>query len=239
MRRAILAFLSVLGLASPAFAADSADRTILGFSPDGAYFAFEQYGVQDGSGFPYATIFVIETATDSWVTGSPFSIRLEGENDTLEAARAQALAAATPMLTSLGIGVEGRLLVTNPFNEIAPDPHVQSFFATAWQPPPGQFFTLALADVPLPAAASCPPDLGYTYVGYALALSAPDGTARELHRDTRIPSSRACPIGYSFSDVVLFEREGDDVLIVILNLYQVGFEGPDRRFLGVATTIPQ
>jgi predicted secreted protein len=35
---------------------DYADRTILGFSPDGGIFAFEEFGVGDGSGYPYATI---------------------------------------------------------------------------------------------------------------------------------------------------------------------------------------
>ncbi|RUV10776.1 DUF2259 domain-containing protein, partial [Mesorhizobium sp. M5C.F.Ca.IN.020.32.2.1] len=35
-------------------AGDVAELEILGFTSDGGAFAFEEYGVQDGSGFPYA-----------------------------------------------------------------------------------------------------------------------------------------------------------------------------------------
>jgi predicted secreted protein len=49
-------------LAVPAaHAGDYAYRDILGFSSDGKSFAFEEYGVQDGSGFPYANIFVVKS----------------------------------------------------------------------------------------------------------------------------------------------------------------------------------
>ena len=52
-------------------AGDFADRALLGFSPDGRYFALEEYGIQDGSGYPYSNIFLIDTTTDEWVTGTP------------------------------------------------------------------------------------------------------------------------------------------------------------------------
>ena len=53
-----------VGLAgSPAIAGDTAELNILGFSGDSSIFAFEEYGVQDGSGFPYSTIYVIDTSS--------------------------------------------------------------------------------------------------------------------------------------------------------------------------------
>ncbi len=54
------------------YAGDFAKREIHGFSIDGQLFAFEEYGVQDGSGFPYSTIYVIDTSTDQWTANSPF-----------------------------------------------------------------------------------------------------------------------------------------------------------------------
>ncbi|MBN9059609.1 MAG: DUF2259 domain-containing protein, partial [Rhizobiales bacterium] len=53
-----------LAAAAPtaAMAGDFAERSILGFSPDGGRFAFEEFGIQDGSGFPYSNIFVLDTA---------------------------------------------------------------------------------------------------------------------------------------------------------------------------------
>src|SRR5699024_2227073 len=53
---------------------------------------FEEYGVQDGSGFPYSTIFVIDVATDSWVEGTPIRVRIDDEGATLGDARAEAAA---------------------------------------------------------------------------------------------------------------------------------------------------
>ena len=59
--RSVLAVIGVFGVWHVAEAGDYADRTILGFSPDGSTFAFEEFGVQDGSGFAYANIYMIDT----------------------------------------------------------------------------------------------------------------------------------------------------------------------------------
>jgi predicted secreted protein len=53
-------------------------------------FAFEEYGVQDGSGFPYANRFYIDTANDSFLPGSPIRVRIDDDTATVEDARAQA-----------------------------------------------------------------------------------------------------------------------------------------------------
>jgi predicted secreted protein len=56
MKRMFAAALLLIGLLSnPALAGDTAELNILGFSADGNVFAFEEYGVQDGSGFPMPT----------------------------------------------------------------------------------------------------------------------------------------------------------------------------------------
>jgi len=63
-------------------AADASDRAIIGFSKDGSHFAFEEYGMQDGSGFPYADIYIINLKTDKWVKGSPIRVLVRDENAT-------------------------------------------------------------------------------------------------------------------------------------------------------------
>lgn len=65
-------FITVLAglLISQASAADLAELGSTGFSDDGAYFAFEQYGIQDGSGFPYSSITIVDVKSDSWVAGT-------------------------------------------------------------------------------------------------------------------------------------------------------------------------
>ena len=59
-----------------AIAGDSAQFDAIGYSPDGRYFAFEQFGIQDGSGFAYSEIFIIDLQTDSFVAGAPFRERI-------------------------------------------------------------------------------------------------------------------------------------------------------------------
>jgi len=65
---ALIAALLVFNLTSQSRAGDAATLNILGFSSDGSVFAFEEYGVQDGSGFPYANRFYIDTETDTFMT---------------------------------------------------------------------------------------------------------------------------------------------------------------------------
>jgi len=77
----------LLGWSSAVRAGDVARLEILGFSHNGAVFAFEEYGVQDGSGFPYANRYYIDTASDSFVKGTPIRVRLDDESATIDAAR--------------------------------------------------------------------------------------------------------------------------------------------------------
>jgi len=67
----LIALLLFACSAIAAQAGDYAERRIIGFSANGKYFAFQQFGVQDGSGFPYSEIFIINTDTDTWAGGSP------------------------------------------------------------------------------------------------------------------------------------------------------------------------
>src|SRR6266540_3460201 len=96
----------------PAKAADNAERVIVGFSPDGRYFAFEQYGVQDGSGFPYSEIFVVDLKANKWVKGSPFREKVEDEGALLSIARAKAAKAANTLIAELKIAEPGEILAS-------------------------------------------------------------------------------------------------------------------------------
>src|SRR4029450_2112606 len=110
LRLGLFLFLSVATI--PARAADNAERAIIGFSPDGRYFAFEQFGVQDGSGFPYAEIFVVDLIANQWVKGSPFREKVEDEGALVSAARFKTAKAARALLTQLRTGEPGELLAS-------------------------------------------------------------------------------------------------------------------------------
>lgn len=62
------AFALLVGLGTtPAFAVDYARVDVMGFSANGSRFAFEEYGIQDGSGFPYSNIYLFDVDRDAWL----------------------------------------------------------------------------------------------------------------------------------------------------------------------------
>src|SRR5215207_8757888 len=76
------------------FAGDYANIHFIGFSRDGKYLAFEQYGTADGSGFPYADLYLLDVEKNVFAA-KPFEVYLEKERATEQDAvkRVEALAA--------------------------------------------------------------------------------------------------------------------------------------------------
>ena len=66
----VFGLLGMLALVMPVLAGDRAQLDLIGYSADGSYFAFEEFGVQDGSGFAYSSIYVVDLVDDSWVVGT-------------------------------------------------------------------------------------------------------------------------------------------------------------------------
>ena len=232
------ALLTLALACAPAAAGDYAARDIIGFSPDGGTFAFEEYGVQDGSGFPYSNIYVIDTASDAWVGGTPVRVLTRGDMAPLDKTRAEAHDKAQPILDSRHVGVPGNHVASNPPTELSADPHHVVFLSRIVSPMGGEGYDLALSEITLPAG-DCP-DMGQPFRGFRLTLTTPSGGAQTLASDSAIPASRHCPLGYAISDVLTYYPEsGQPVLAVILSMFTVGFEGPDRRFLAVTAPLPQ
>jgi len=221
-------------LAPVASAGDYAYRDILGFSPDGKYFAFEEYGIQDGSGFPYANVFVIDTAKDDWVDGTPIRRRIDDETASLATVRKDARSKAEPILSKFKIEPRGLLVVSNPATELSADPYSVRFRLNDFFNMAERAWSLRLTPLTLPQPENCH-DFGPAK-GLKLELTDPNGAARTISEDKSIPESRFCPRDYAISDVVVFTPEGGETTIAVLvSLFRQGFEGTDRRFIAVTT----
>lgn len=229
----LLALIAACAIAPmPAEAGDYAKRALLGFSPDGRYFAFEEYGIHDGSGYPYSNIFLIDTTTDTWVDGTPVRVMIEGESPPLSETRSESADRFRPLLIKHQIGVQGLTVAMNPLTETSANPHSVSFLPRRLSPPLDRDYDLALQDYQLPAA-DCP-DFGLPYKGFQLTMTDPNGQQSVLSRDERIPASRKCPLDYAITEVVTYyPPQGQPVLAVLISVQSVGFEGPDRRFVAV------
>lgn len=221
-------------LPATATAGDRALAEFIGYSGDGRYFAFEEYGIQDGSGFPYANIYVIDLPADSWVSGTPVRVRLDSEGADLAAARAAAREQAAGRLKSLDINVAAHLIALNgdgePGDKLTLEFGAVSYVGSDPQTP----WTLQLEIFDSQSPEDCVTFLGEEAKGYALLLQG-DGVTRELHRDgDTLPRSRGCPTTYRVYGVVARPDSGTlDGAVAIVSVYPFGFEGPDRRFLAV------
>jgi predicted secreted protein len=237
MKNTVLAGL-VLLLAGgvPALAADGAQSRAIGYSADGKYFAFEQYGIQDGSGFPYWDIFVLDLAANAWVEGTPARALVENEEARLSEARVKAHAAADAILMQLNIVEPADLLVANPQTEAVPDRRAARFdayYGYRSDDSRGQF-EIRVADLELPSPAECT-DPDFKPVGMVFSVTDhKTGQTRELARDGSIPKSRNCPTGYDIEAVFAPSNYGNSGRhVAIVGVYSRGFEGEDRRFIAV------
>lgn len=227
--------LMLSAVVAAARANDVAQAEVIGFSADGAYVAFEQYGVQDGSGFAYSDIFLIDLVRDAWVEGTPVRVVIEDFEATEAAARAAAMQRAQPLLRQIGIepGRTGHVLLRHEPTDRSVDPHAARFVLFADAP---LVYELRIAEREVPAP-DCPEDFGPVKL-FDLTLGEEGGAQRVLHSDTVLPKSRGCPLGYAIGQVWLYDGDGWNTadgqsLLVLLHMRQPGFEGPDLRFLAV------
>ena len=226
-----------LALASaPAFAGDAANFAALGFSADGRYFGYEEFGVQDGSGFPYSNIFILDVAEDKWVGGSPFRLTLEQESPTLAGVRAAAMAKAAKALADLAISEPAVIEAVNGDGEVGHDGASITFGARGFgmDEPPNPV-TLKLESFESTSTVPCVDSFGFPPpVGFALTLEA-DGKSTELHRDRSVPASRNCTVAYRPYGIVapVNWSWNERTPVAIISVFSQGFEGPDRRFIAV------
>ncbi len=231
-----LFLMAVLTSVPTAIAGDFAQRHIHGFSHDGNLFAFEEYGVQDGSGFPYSNIYVIDTATDKWVAGSPFRSLLKDETKTLFEARETSRIQAGPVLKSFD--ERGTIVATNRATETGIDRKRMAANPRLVIPPIDDTIEFRLETYPLDTDELCSAfgkSMGYRLIKIA---TPPSQITRILHEDRKIPGSRNCPMDYEFADLVTYypDNGAPKVAIVIL-VKSAGFEGPNGRYLATVVSL--
>jgi predicted secreted protein len=244
--------LALLAAAPEARAGDGSAIHVLGFSADGRYFAFEQYGEQDGSGTLHSTITAVETIGDRLVKGMPVAAIMDPDNPALGKEprdkqladiRAKAAADAAAILQQLGISVPGHMVAavrdSRARSILAPD-HVRAAMKTAVTTvtlPADRFgadtrLVLREFDIALPRCK----DLvnGEHPNGFGLTLERKSRPSIHLSRDQTIPVSRGCPQHYGIAEAhALPLPDGSHALAVFIQYFYTAFEGPDRRFIVV------
>lgn len=226
--------LAQLATLAAAHAGDVAELEILGFSRDGGVFAFEEYGVQDGSGFPYANRYYIDTADDSFLKGSPIRVRLDDENAVVDAARLQARQKGEAIVSQAELKANrGITAGFNPVTELSADPFRMVVNPRPIFSPVDEPLEFRLDQIGMNDTERCQSQ-GEINGFRLMRIEAKDGgQTRIIHEDKSIPQSRGCPNGYQIGAVQTFSLDSLSTYAVLIAVRQYGFEGPDYRWIAV------
>ncbi len=211
------------------FAGEAAELNVIGFSKDGKYLAFEQYGITDGEGAAYSEIFVVDTADNDFEI-KPIQSKTDGTpEDAVAKVRATNLKLATDEFKKFNIevGLTGKHVISHLPTDLKVDPKTAQF-------------------------SFVPPLAGTTYTTYTLTLTeqtakaenCPDGmetkkltlklqddalkSSHSLQEDKGIPKTRGCPLSYRIQDVYVLNQ---NTIAVFLNMFTLGNEGQNMRYL--------
>jgi predicted secreted protein len=234
-----------------ASAGDAAGRKVLGFSPDGKHFAFEQFTQFYDATEVLDEIVVIDTTTDRFVKGTP--LRLETTSDDerdVAAVRAALMAKAKPLLARYKIDAPGITFPGKPsmalddveIYQVASEPLAKTQTFTLAD---GRKLALIVTDSPL-GPATCKTardvDIDVATAGVKLQLSIDAAAPTTLAQDTKLPAARRCVAGYGIAEVLHHQaQDGAQTLAVLLEMVDhAGYHaGPNRRFMAVTTRLPR
>lgn len=246
------AILALGTLFTAALASEDAELNIIGFSEDGTLFAFEEFGLQSGSGLPFSNLYVVDLPSDRWVRGTPFRAMLgEGEFDesdayaALEITRARTAEAAAPLLAHHAVRVPGAVVFARGLGDHARQGPI-STIRRPFSDQPLSTRAFDEFDLRLKVFEARSP-LDYCFEptkGYRLTLEYPDAVPVVLHEDNRLPRSRGCARDYRLSYFVVPggvacppERCPDGALgVALISVFAQGFEGLGRSF--IAAPVP-
>ncbi|WP_448952238.1 DUF2259 domain-containing protein [Labrys neptuniae] len=238
-----------LGLAgAAAYAGDAATPDIIGFSRDGRYFAFEEYGTLDASIHPYSTIHIIDLDTGKPVAGTPLAV-LHDKEGPEEAARAEARGRAQPLLAKLGIEEKPtRQVIYSAARLFDPPTPDQAYAVMADETTnlsiadavPGGEVTVdvlprAIAD---PACAARGRD---RLKSFSLVRTLPEGNRDSLivYVDEASGNERGCSRSNGLGALFVYRpANARPRLVALVSYWPQSWEEPDRRYLAIPVPLP-
>ena len=218
----------------PIFAGDYATLNFIGFSRDGRYLAFEEYGTQDGSGFPYSSYYFIDVANNKYAA-PPVTVRIDDERFEEPAARRRAATKAGPTLARLKIvkGNRGRLLVSRLITDLSNDVGSGDPLKVHFAEEIGSLYHKGDYELVLTPTKVVTKECEiFELDTYTLELKLNDlegKASRILQKDSTLPKGRGCALGYRIQDIYVIE----DQVAVFVSVFLPGFEGSDMRFIAI------
>ncbi len=228
------AVLVLAAAAAVSAAMDSASFRYLGASPGGSHAAWMSYGVYDGSGFPWAEVEILTTSP--YRVLEKYGVVLHDEMIHSIAAQDSVLSLAATDLRRFRITMEngGQVLVDHRLTDagVPPDTVVFSLESYGtWYP--GVTYTMVLEQEPTTVTdriADWFPD------PVLIKLVMYDGRSSALvFQEREAPEEYRQSFGYRIAKVIRLHK---GALLVVLNVIQPGFEGPNLRYRLIPVEFP-
>ena len=213
---------------------------IVGFSPDGKFFAFEQHGYYDGSGFGYAQMFIIDVAKNAWaekpieVNGEEYAMNGQEEiAEDLDAIRRELRTKAVATFRKYGLvnATEGNAILSD---FAADGPWTQNDRKQYGFQHAGAKNMLTITEVDAPQDGG---DLNSGMCPQTLKLELWGAAAKVLQEDEDglVPQSRGG--GYARNYDISGVYASGDSLVVFVGFHVPSFEGPSKRYIAVSTKL--
>ena len=226
MKKLLLALWIALFTAPISHAADAAHLELIGFSKNGAYVAFDQFGILDGMKYPYIITSFVGVKNNR--LEAEIKTVLDVDGATMAQARAKSKTQVAAAMKKYGIvsGNHGRFIGITPPHMIT----IVSVFLAM-----DRMYGLSIDIKPAVnefEMCSKTPEL----LIVKLTVS---GKIRDLQRDTRLPASRDCAYGYELRSAHLYGRSlavfvsYQNRAFDLVSALARGFEVPESRWMVV------
>jgi len=215
MRCLILTFFTVtiLLFTGTSYSGTLTKAEISGLSPDGKYLSFHEYGTADGSGEPFDDYRIIDVDNNCYI-GKSFKT-----DDT----------AYITLLKKYGINQKLKASLIYKSEESCQMSSLLYSYKFSYD---NIDYHLILKEYNAPGTSDCDHDLSVDFKKMELFIEYGNHT-RTLQKDVELPSSRRCVLAYGINSIYLFKNK----IIIFLNYYTRGFEGPDINKMIVTGTI--
>ncbi|KEC73242.1 UNVERIFIED_ORG: putative secreted protein [Rhizobium esperanzae] len=210
---------ALAGLPGASLAGDIASIQPIGFSADGKVFAFQEFGIKEGSNVPYSNTYFIDTDKGQYLEGTPFRTELTDKDANLSKARRQNLTAARGQMDKYDLLTNpGLIAAFNPPTELGSPAKTLRYMTLATDGPPKSPYTLSLGELPIAAPTDCAA-VAKRVLGFSLQMIEKEGVPnRQAARQVQtVPTERACSVEYRIGGAVVYQPEaGNQVHIALV-----------------------
>jgi len=234
MARWLIALLVLLSAVPPVTAdhKPAAQFSLIGYSADGRYLAYEEFGIAPDTGHAFAEMHVLDVHERRWVLGSP--LREESHETTSEnlgALRYSVFERAMGLLRDLEIVRPAYVAALNGDGVPGGRNRHIAFSVPAISP---EVIDLSLTLHEVQAASTCDTMIGKDLAkGFAVHMKG-FGRETELYRDGPLSRARGCPTDYRLMAIVLpFDARDLAHAVALVAADLAGSSGSRRSFVPV------